>query len=340
MKNRSAKLLFLLLCIPGVLLQDFSRPVSALSAEFRTGSVTANVNLRKTPSLQGDIIAGLQKGSPVKVYGEKDGWYMISSKKNYILFKGWVYKPYVEIVSTPVAATPSGAPPPKSALVALPETPPPAPTRIPAPPESVIAPPPVAKPQVSMPAPEPGKQTATGPPAPNLAAGKSEKSAPVKRVPVSDTGAKPAGLLRLMLSISPLVLAVIALLIAVGAYRAVRTPGRRVETPEVPAETAPAKEKSVIGHGQTPVNEKRQTPRTNRLIEVDFAVAGKFYRGFITNLSETGVYLDTPATCTVGQEITISCPSIDTGGQIKRSGLIIRKTDVGYAVHFQQNETY
>ena len=82
MKSRSAKLLFFILSITVVLLQDFSTPVSSLSAEFRIGAVTANVNLRKTPSLQGDIVAGLQQGSPVKIYDEKDGWYRVSSKKN------------------------------------------------------------------------------------------------------------------------------------------------------------------------------------------------------------------------------------------------------------------
>ena len=85
MKSRSAKLLFFILSITGVLLQDFSAPASGLSAEFRIGAVTTNVNLRKTPSLQGDIVAGLQQSSPVKIYGEKDDWYRVSSKKNYIL---------------------------------------------------------------------------------------------------------------------------------------------------------------------------------------------------------------------------------------------------------------
>ena len=66
-------------------------------------------------------------------------------------------------------------------------------------------------------------------------------------------------------------------------------------------------------------------------------MAGKFYRGFINNLSETGAYVDTPETFAVGQEITISCPAIDTGGYIKRDGMIVRLTETGIAVHFQQS---
>ena len=154
-----------------------------------------------------------------------------------------------------------------------------------------------------------------------------------------DTGSKPAGTLRLILLLSPLVLAFIALLIAVRAYQAVRTAGRKIEKPEIPAETTPEKKKPVFDPGGPPINEKRQTPRMNRLIEIDFAVGGNFHRGFIYNLSETGVYIDTPTKFRVGQEITISCPSIDTGRYAKRSGLIVRKTDAGIAVHFQQSDT-
>jgi Tfp pilus assembly protein PilZ len=67
-------------------------------------------------------------------------------------------------------------------------------------------------------------------------------------------------------------------------------------------------------------------------------VDGKFFRGFINNLSETGVYVDTPESFTVGREITLSCPSIDTGGHIKRDGTIVRLTATGIAVDFQQDD--
>lgn len=346
MKNRSAKLLFFILSIAGVLLQDFSAPVSGLSAEFRIGAVTTNVNLRKTPSLQGDIVAGLQQGSPVKIYGEKDGWYRVSSEKNYIPFNGWVYKRYVEIVLEEITATTPDAEIPKSVAGALPEKPPPAPVEKSTPPE--LAPPPlVAKPQAVLPSPEPDNQTVGKPLELEITVDKTESPAlqPIKpppsveKAPESDTGTKPAGTLRLILSISPLVLAVIALLIAARAYRAARTSGRKVEKPKVPAEITPGKEKPAVDPGKPPVSEKRRSPRTNRLIEVDFAVGGNFHRGFINNLSETGVYIDTPVKFSIGQEIMISCPSIDTGGYVKRSGLIVRKTDVGIAVHFQKSAT-
>ena len=336
MKSRSVKLLFYIIGIAGILVQGPGTPASGLSAEFRVGIVTTNLNLRKTPSLHGEIVAGLQKGSPVKVYGEKDGWYRVSSKKNYILFNGWVYKQYVKIVSSESAALSSDAKVPEiKILKPVSGTPPQKP--IPAPVKKAASPSLAAPPRPDSAVPKPDNPIAEKSLKPKVAGKKIKRTGPLKTAPVPDTHAKPAGAIRLILSISPLVLAVIALLIAVRAYRATQPSSRKSKIPEVSGKTPPEDEKQPVDPKKPPVSEKRQVPRTNRLIEVDFAVDGKFHRGFINNLNETGVYIDTPVKFSVDQEIMISCPSIGTGGHVKRSGVIIRKTATGIAVRFGQD---
>ncbi len=345
----SAKLLVFILGITTLMMPYPGKPGIVFGAEFRIGAVTTNVNLRKTPSLQGDIVAGLQKGSPVKVYGEKDGWYRISAKKNYIPFNGWVYQRYVEIatVSTeptrPQTESPGPLPralPEKSTPAAVTASPPLDPT--------VRTLPPVKQASVKPAQPEPSKTAVATPAKQEIAAEKTTAPASEKlkkqppstqKTPAPVASPQPSGNVRLLLSISPLLLAIIALLVAVRAFRVARAPAPagKVEKPVSPPTKEPIPEKKATAEGP-PVSEKRRAPRVNRLIEIDFAVDGKFFRGFINNLSETGVYVDTPEKFTVGQAITISCPAIDTGGYVKRVGLIVRLTETGIAVHFQQNE--
>jgi len=341
MTFKSATMLIITLAFAGILLQDTMHSAPALAEEYRLGTVTANVNLRKTPGLQGDIVAGLQKGLPVKVFGEKDGWYRVSANKNYMQFNGWVYKRYVEIVSSETAA-------------ALPEVKSPQPLPADTRPTQSVKPPP-AKVAPSQPSPPviPAKTAAPGGVTSDARPVDKQKTADTKQVrPVSEKGSvtvaaedpaipaagSPAtGGFRLFLSLSPLVLAIIALLVAVRAFRSTGSPASKEPSSPPPTKPASPDAPPTITPGKPPVNEKRRAPRLNRLVEVDFAVGGRFYRGFINNLSETGVYVDTPEQFTVGEEITISCPAIDTGGHVKRDGMIVRLTETGIAVHFQQS---
>jgi SH3-like domain-containing protein len=344
MKLKPAAVMFIALAFTGILLLDGTRPSPVRAAEYRIGAVTANVNLRKTPGLQGDIVAGLQEGLPVKVYGEKDGWYRVSANKNYTTFNGWVYNRYVEIVSeTTVAPLPAVAKTPPRPDV-QPAAAPQAPVKAPPAPVATARPlTPSSPPPAESTAPMPEISPAPADSQPESAAAKMTRSATGKHITAPETSARPdaasdnTGNLRLLLSISPLVLAIIALLVAVRAFRAVRTPAPKSDAVAAPQVRDAPDRTPTITPGKPPVNEKRRAPRSNRLIEVDFAVSGKFFRGFINNLSETGVYIDTPEKFNVGQDITISCPSIDTAGHIKRDGMIVRLTETGVAVHFQQS---
>ncbi len=348
MKYRSAIVFFIAIASTGILLQDWVHPVAGLAAEYRIGTVTANVNLRKTPGLQGDVVAGLQKGLPVKVYGEKDGWYRISAKKNYILFNGWVYGRYVEIVSAEAEQALSEVGSPKPLPTAPTEKSLPVPVQMSTPPEPAARlKSPTASTLTKDSAPEHRKSDAATAPERKVTVEKTAPPVTQKREPAAAAeqsvapaaGKKSTDPVRLLLSASPLVLAIIALLVAVKAFRATHPPAPKVAEPAPLApEKEPVVERPDITPESPPVNEKRRAPRLNRLVEVDFSVAGRFFRGFVNNLSETGVYVDTPEPFTVGLEITISCPDIDSGGYIKRTGLIVRLTETGIAVHFQQNE--
>ena len=341
MKFNSATLLMIALAFAGMVCQEWRHPIPGRAQEYRLGTVTANVNLRKTPGLQGEIVAGLQKGLPVKVFGEKDGWYRVAAKKNYIQFNGWVYKRYVEIVSPETAgALPEiASPQPVSAgrqtaqAVKSPRAPversQPTPGTVP-----VKTAAPVSTKSVKPPA---GEQKTTVVKQTRPAAEKRSAAAAPEIPAVSAAGSPGTSSIRLLLSISPLVLAIIALLVAVRAFRATRSPASKDTQPPSPQEPDSSAASPPPTRGRPPVNEKRQAPRLNRLVEVDFAVSGRFFRGFINNFSETGAYVDTPEKFTVGEEITISCPAIDTGGYVKRDGMIVRLTETGIAVHFQQS---
>jgi hypothetical protein len=346
MKYRSAILFFIALAFTGLNLQGFVHPAAGLAAEYRIGAVTANVNLRKTPSLQGDVVAGLLKGLPVKVYGEKDGWYRVSAKKNHMLFNGWVYNRYVEIVSAETGPVLPEVRDPKPLPPAPSEKPLPAPVQTSPPPEPAArSQPPVVQTLTREAAPEPAKTDAAMAPERKVTAEKTSSPAAQKQMPAPspEKSAAPAAnpkstdTARLLLYISSLVLAIIALLIAARAFKAARTSAPVAEPAAEPAAECLPVDTPPITPAKPPVQERRHAPRLNRLIEVDFAVGGKFFRGFITNLSETGVSIDTPETFTVGQEIIISCPAIDTGGYAKRVGLIVRLTETSIAVHFQIN---
>jgi len=345
MKFKSATMFIIALAFAGILLQDWMHPIPGLAEEDRLGAVTDNVRLRRTPGLNGDIIAGLQKGLPVKVYGEKDGWYRVSARKNYKQLNGWVYKRYVEIVSvdTPSALPEIKISPPLKAsgqpiqsAKLPPASSPPAKVKRNQPSPAVMPAKPAAPASVKSVTPPTGNQKTAADKQDRQVSEKHSTSTATEKPAATAAGSSANSSVRLLLSISPLVLAIIALLVAVRAFRANRTPASEDSSPQSQPEPVCAEASPTITPGKQPVNEKRRAPRLNRLVEVDFAIDGKFYRGFINNLSETGVYVDTPEKFTVGQEITISCPAIDTGGHVKRDGMIVRLTETGIAVHFQQ----
>ncbi len=288
MKNRSVKLLFVALCITGFLLLDLGTPAPGLSEEFRIGAVTANVNLRKAPSLQGDIVSGLLQGSLVKIYEEKDGWYRVSVRKYHQVFNGWVSIEYVESAAEETTATPPATEEPEadhlqsrppaeepveSATIAPPEKPLPKPVEKSTPPEEKVP--------AVLPEPEPDKPAAAKPPKTKIADTKTERPPRVEKTPVADAGAEPASDLHLLLPTALPVVAVIVLLIVAIVYWVKRISSSKAEKPDSPAERAsvvwppPAPEDSPAAEN-SPVAENSLALEENELIEEDLSVDFEF----------------------------------------------------------------
>ena len=63
----------------------------------KPGYVTVNnLNVRHIGSMKGKVVANLNKGVPVYVYGEKDGWYYIDFVEH---GEGWVSSKYIQFKS-------------------------------------------------------------------------------------------------------------------------------------------------------------------------------------------------------------------------------------------------
>lgn len=63
--------------------------------ESWNGEVTKNINLRKLPGLNGEIITGLQKGDKVVIKSKHGDWYKIVLERGIYGCKGWVYGEYI-----------------------------------------------------------------------------------------------------------------------------------------------------------------------------------------------------------------------------------------------------
>ena len=254
MKSRSAKLLWAVLCITGVLLLELGAPAPGQSEEFWSGTVTANVNLRNAPSLKGTIIKGLLKGSPVKIYEEQDGWYRVSAQKYHQVFKGWVSIEFVAIatdepsVGSPVAEVPAPEPqvqpqPPVEEPVQPEPVPVPIleaekPHALPAPVEETTQPEPESRPPVTPePAPEP--QVVEKPTETKAVGPKPERPPRVEKRPAAEPVAAPADDWMHMLPMALPVVAVIVLLIAVIVYRVKRSSGKKAAQPDAQAAPEP-----------------------------------------------------------------------------------------------------
>jgi len=245
MKNRSVKLLGVVLCITSVLLWELGTPAPGQSEEFWNGTVTSNVNLRNAPSLQGAIIKGLLKGSPVKIYEEQDGWFRVSAQKYHQVFRGWVSIEFVEIttgepsVAAPAAEVPTPEPqaqPLPPAEESLQPAPPAAPEK-PLPPPKAETPPPEPESQPAViPEPEPKKRAVEKPPEMKPAAPKPERQARVAKAPAADPAASPADDWMQMIPMALPVVAIIVLLIAIIIYRVKRGSGKKAGEPAAPVE--------------------------------------------------------------------------------------------------------
>ena len=79
---------------------------------------------------------------------------------------------------------------------------------------------------------------------------------------------------------------------------------------------------------------KRKSPRMPYLAEVDFAMNGKPSKGFIANISESGIYIESSEKPKEGIEITMAFPPPSRNESVKVKGRVVRTEDGGFAVEF------
>ncbi len=82
--------------------------------------------------------------------------------------------------------------------------------------------------------------------------------------------------------------------------------------------------------------EQRQDTRIPCLIAVDYSTSERFYRDFIQDLSNGGVFIETREPLQVGQNLSLTFSIPNTQSNFKISGKIVRAEENGIAVQFDK----
>ena len=81
----------------------------------------------------------------------------------------------------------------------------------------------------------------------------------------------------------------------------------------------------------------REFSRKDYKKEVDFVLNDRIFRGFIQNLSSSGMFIETSESFSEGERITLTFELPEPGEHIKISGKIVRLIPgVGFGVKFNQ----
>ena len=81
----------------------------------------------------------------------------------------------------------------------------------------------------------------------------------------------------------------------------------------------------------------REFSRKDYKKEVDFVLNERIFRGFIQNLSASGMFIETSESFSEGQRITLTFELPEPGEHIKVSGKIVRLiSDIGFGVKFNK----
>ena len=80
----------------------------------------------------------------------------------------------------------------------------------------------------------------------------------------------------------------------------------------------------------------RANHRRDRTILVDYEVNNLLSQDFIRDISNVGVFIETPNPPPVGEKIRLSFSLTDAKNPIRVSGRIVRSTEKGFAVAFRR----
>ena len=83
------------------------------------------------------------------------------------------------------------------------------------------------------------------------------------------------------------------------------------------------------------IGERRQCGRIDFLRVIDYQVGDHYYRDFIQNISETGLFIKPSQTFSVGQKVSMTFMSPDNQKPFKMNGEIVHTHNDGVGVKFK-----
>jgi len=83
------------------------------------------------------------------------------------------------------------------------------------------------------------------------------------------------------------------------------------------------------------IGERRQCGRKDFLRVIDYQVGDHYYRDFIKNISETGLFIKPSQTFSVGQTVSMTFMSPDNQKPFKMNGEIVHTDNDGVGVKFK-----
>jgi len=83
------------------------------------------------------------------------------------------------------------------------------------------------------------------------------------------------------------------------------------------------------------IGERRQCGRIDFLRVIDYQVGDHYYRDFIQNISETGLFIKPSQTFSVGQTVSMTFMSPDNQKPFKMNGEIVHTDNDGVGVKFK-----
>jgi len=307
--------------------------------ELWNGDTTSTINLRESPGLDGKIITGIQKGKKGLIKDKHGDWYQIIFEYNTYGYKGWVYGKYIkkvnneerdnlELINEPYERLLSPKNPPLVKEAGTKQSTEREPLKPLTEKSSMVDS--FEKEGEKI---EPIDESQENRP--------SSKSLPVEKIleerksmiaTVSENSNQHKGLSSftgLFLIVLSIALFCFALLFFYKASQLTQTNNdlsiqfQRIKT---------KLEEKKVG-----LKEKRKHPRFAGLIEADFVVQERAYKGFIKNVSSGGAYIETKEPFSVGQKIVLAFPSPNREGHIKMTGAIARSAANGIAILFENN---
>ncbi|MBF0103040.1 MAG: PilZ domain-containing protein [Desulfobacterales bacterium] len=84
--------------------------------------------------------------------------------------------------------------------------------------------------------------------------------------------------------------------------------------------------------------DKRKTSRIHCFIQVDYSVQGMTYSSFAENISQGGVFIKTKHHVNIGEEVNLTFPVPHEPDAIEVIGKVVRITDQGIGVSFENDD--